>query len=450
MTRRLKKMARAAIRLLGAPQFSDPEKSLRAALLHTATLSFAGFVTLLLILPLPFGPRPLPVFLFYGPVLLSQVLMRRGRVRAAGISYLIAISLVFSWSMLYTGGISVFRLSAYALVLLTALVLAGRGAAYLVGGLALLSGGAIFALQAAAMLPIPASGAFTAGATFSDILIHAALVCQLVYLCAGAYGAVRNRWQDVRQESARLRVDLATRMEEQTHALTEILEIGRHMARLVDPDQLIEEVSQKLQNTFGYSHVLVYLHDPEGGRLRLAGGSGPRSEDLWSEGHSIKPGHGLVGRAAQSGLPVLVSDFSADPDWTPNPVFPETKCETALSLRAGEALLGVLNLHRPRGGGLDAFQAQLLQEVAGKLAESLQSASLYDQAHLQADREALINHIDQKIQSAATIEDVLMTAARELGQALKIERASLLLSVQKDAAELAAMPGELPGPRRAP
>jgi GAF domain-containing protein len=51
------------------------------------------------------------------------------------------------------------------------------------------------------------------------------------------------------------------------------------------------------------------------------------------------------------------------------------------------------------------------------VAIALQNARLYDEAQRSAYQAALVNAVNQRIQQAPTIDEVLQIAARELGQA---------------------------------
>jgi GAF domain-containing protein len=62
--------------------------------------------------------------------------------------------------------------------------------------------------------------------------------------------------------------------------------------------------------------------------------------------------------------------------------------------------------------------ANIQTTLASQVATALQNARSFTQAQKQADREAMLNVISQKIQSATTVEAVLQIAARELGRAL--------------------------------
>jgi len=95
----------------------------------------------------------------------------------------------------------------------------------------------------------------------------------------------------------------------------------------------------------------------------------------------------------------------------------------------GDQVLGVLDVQHNVVNGLKQEDADLLQSIANQVAIAVRNAQAYTQAQQQAYREKRINRINEKIQSAATIEDVLQITARELGQVLSARRASVQLSI---------------------
>jgi GAF domain-containing protein len=79
--------------------------------------------------------------------------------------------------------------------------------------------------------------------------------------------------------------------------------------------------------------------------------------------------------------------------------------------------------------GMDEQDANLIQSIANQIAVALQNARAYEKAQRQAQREARIVAINQRIQAATTMEDVLQIAVSELGQALDAQRSSVNLEV---------------------
>jgi GAF domain-containing protein len=115
---------------------------------------------------------------------------------------------------------------------------------------------------------------------------------------------------------------------------------------------------------------------------------------------------------------VIVNDVKSEDGWLANPLLPESASEMAVPLVIGDQLLGVLDVQSDR---IDAFtpeDANIQATLASQVATAMQNARSFTQAQRQAEREATLNTIGQKIQSATTVEAVLQIAARELGRAL--------------------------------
>lgn len=212
--------------------------------------------------------------------------------------------------------------------------------------------------------------------------------------------------------------NLELRVAERTRALETSLEVGRRLSTILDQSTLVSEVVEQVRAAFDYYHAHIYLLDENGQRLIMVGGTGEAGQAMLAGGHKLGVGKGLVGRAAQRNEVVLVPDVAQDPNWLPNPILPDTKAEVAVPITLGGEVLGVLDVQHNVTDGLTVDDVTLLQSIASQVAIALQNATLYEQAHAQAQHEVLINSIGQKIQQAATIETVLQVAVRELGRTL--------------------------------
>jgi GAF domain-containing protein/HAMP domain-containing protein len=217
--------------------------------------------------------------------------------------------------------------------------------------------------------------------------------------------------------TAELRRTLKT-MEERSRALAVSADVSRRLSTILDSKELVAAVVQQVQQAFDYYHVHIYLQDENSGLLIMTGGTGEAGRAMLAAGHKIPRGRGLVGRAAAQNQAVLATDTRLEKDWLPNPLLPNTQAEIAIPIASGNQILGVLDVQHNVAGGLRESDAALLQSIADQVAIALQNAFLFAEVQRQAEREALLNKISQKIQGATTIEAVLETAAQEVGQAL--------------------------------
>lgn len=206
-----------------------------------------------------------------------------------------------------------------------------------------------------------------------------------------------------------------------------IVRIVRRVSAILDRRELVGSVVDIIGETLDYYHVHVYLFDEQKRFLVLNAGTGEAGLKMALQGHRIALGKGLVGRAAESNLPVVVPDVSRDRGWLPNPLLPDTRAEVAVPIRRGERVLGVLDVQHDVTGALGHGDAEVLQTIADQVAVALENAELYEQVQHRVDQEVLLNSITQKIQQTSDVDDALRVAVRELGWALNGTQASVHL-----------------------
>lgn len=226
---------------------------------------------------------------------------------------------------------------------------------------------------------------------------------------------------------------LELRVAERTRAIELSADVSRRLSTLLDPLELVNEVVAQLQKVFGYYHVQIYLFDEEHEFLNMVGGTGAAGKTMIEQGHKLKLGMGLVGRACETGVAIVVADTRQDPQWLPNPLLPETRSEIAAPIVLGDVVLGALDVQDDSVGGIGQQDMDLLSSIANQVAIALRNSQQYLKAQRQAARASRINEIIQQIQNTQSVDNALQVAIREIGRELDAARVTVKLSAANHA-----------------
>ncbi len=215
--------------------------------------------------------------------------------------------------------------------------------------------------------------------------------------------------------------------------LATVAEVTTRVSTIQDPEAMLQMVVDLTRQAFGLYHVHIYLINHAGDMLSLSKGSGEIGRKMMAEGRSIacNAERSLVARAARTRHGVIVNDVRQEPEFLPHPLLPDTSSEMAVPMIAGDRLLGVIDVQDIQVGRFTPEDANIMTTLAAQIAVSLQNARSYAQAHHQAEREALINAINERIQATNSVESALQVAVREISRALGAQHASVRLGLER-------------------
>ncbi len=223
-----------------------------------------------------------------------------------------------------------------------------------------------------------------------------------------------------------------TQIQHRATQLETVAEVSVKTATILRSDQLLQDFVDSTKERFGLYHAHIYLLNEAGDTLELAAGAGEAGRQMVTGGWRIRleREHSLVAQAARQREGVIANDVRAHPDFYPNPLLPETRSEMALPVSVGDKLLGVLDVQSAQVNHFTAQDVQVMTILGSQAAVALDNVRLFEQTQQRVRQEQAIREITDKLQAAPTLEVLLETAARELGQRLGARHTVLELGIE--------------------
>jgi len=155
---------------------------------------------------------------------------------------------------------------------------------------------------------------------------------------------------------------------------------AQNISSILDLDELIEKIVEEVAGWFGALESSIYLRDERDGMVLAA----MRGCTLYSKGHRMVPGRGMVGHVVMTGKSHYAPDVRKDPYYVACEA--ATQSEVAIPLKVGDQVIGAFIASHHE---LDAFppeQIHLLQALCSYVAIAVQNARRFGEERAQSDR----------------------------------------------------------------
>ncbi len=210
--------------------------------------------------------------------------------------------------------------------------------------------------------------------------------------------------------------------EDQARRLARLNELGEELSRANTLEAILQTVATRAGEIIHSDRSSIILLTETGDQYQTMALSG--EVDSAPAGTLYPLAGTSAGMAVKQRRPVIITD--PDLNELPNMRrFVERGLRSFMNapLISGGKVIGTLNVASAQPDAYRSRDENLLLQVASLLASTLENRRLFEQTQKRADREAIINTITQRIQGTTSVEAALQTAARELGQRLKVRRA---------------------------
>jgi len=174
------------------------------------------------------------------------------------------------------------------------------------------------------------------------------------------------------------------------------------IARQLEFDAILKELTEQLHNKMGYSTTQVFIREDDRLVLRQFSGPDPKTP-------SLNLSDGIVGRTARTGIPELVPDVSMDPQYIN--AIKNTVSELAVPITQNEKVIGVINVESASSDSLDEGTKELLLLLADQVSIALQNARLYRQIR------DTVESLESRVKARTAVLETVALQAQEAERA---------------------------------
>jgi GAF domain-containing protein len=399
--------------LLAAPVFEDEEKTRVARLLNTVLLTFCVAVLLVAAsIPVLYGlpASPEEVFTLLSGVIMGiaaiglLLLARRGHVRLAAIVLLLLLWAIITYWVCGVAGVSSDTSPlVYAFVIALAGLLLGVRAAINLTLASVVAVLAAYLLEYSGLLTVPESPL-----TIMDPIMTAVPLVLIGLLLRHAVDSISRALERARsneraqieanRELEAMRASLEDQVAERTRNLERrsmqlqgAVEVSRAATSILDPERLIWELVELIQDRFDLYHAGLCLLDSTRRWAEYRAGAGEAGRALAAEGFRLEVGGpSMIGWCTLHGETRVAQDISAEMSRVDHPLVPATRSEAALPLTARGQVIGALSVQSDQPDAFDPDTVAALQTMADQVAVALDNARLFTESQeaLEATRRA--------------------------------------------------------------
>ncbi len=222
-------------------------------------------------------------------------------------------------------------------------------------------------------------------------------------------------------------------------------EIARDASSTLELKALLANAVELIRERFGFYHASVFLIDESGEYAEVRESTGEAGTEMMRRHHRLAIGSAsTVGQATASGQPVVINDTRRSEIHRPNPLLPDTRAELALPLKAGDEIIGALDVQSRYRNAFSEEDVQVLQILADQLAVAVVNARLFAeiQDYLEAHRG--LHQVLAAAASATTVAEAFQKAAQALRDLRPDDLVLFFVPQEDETLRVAAMAGHAP------
>ncbi len=230
-------------------------------------------------------------------------------------------------------------------------------------------------------------------------------------------------------ESARLYLETQRRANE----MAALAEVGRDISATLNLSAVLERIASHARHLLAADTSAVFLPGATGQTFKAIVALGADAETLKAD--TIRPGEGIIGRIAQSGIAEVIGNTNTDPRSVKIPGTPEVTAESLMvaPLLARERVVGLMAVWRVgQGRQFSPADLDFLIGLSQQAAIALQNARLFEESRKRADEMAALTELGREISATLDLPTVLERIITRAGELLGTPHGFIYLLTQDE------------------
>jgi len=178
-------------------------------------------------------------------------------------------------------------------------------------------------------------------------------------------------------------------LEQRSQLLEASAEVSQRTATVLEPDLLIQQSVELIQEQFDLYYVGLFLVDDNFEWAVLQAGTGDAGRGMLDSNHRIKIGVGMIGWCILNAQTRIALDVGEDAVRFENPHLPDTRSEGALPLRSRGRVIGAISVQSSMAEAFDENTIRVFQTMADQIASALDNAQLLARTQTALESERL-------------------------------------------------------------
>ncbi|GAB4503766.1 MAG: hypothetical protein Fur0043_07580 [Anaerolineales bacterium] len=177
-----------------------------------------------------------------------------------------------------------------------------------------------------------------------------------------------------------LQETLERQVQERTAQLEVLNQMGRVATSTLDPDKLMENVVNLIDEQLGHYHTAIYLLDADNRWAEIKKATGEAGRALKASQYRVEINDmTMLGRAIKRKETQVALLSSKETRNFQNLLLPFTRSEIILPLLIGNKVLGALDIHSTKEAAFGQQEIETLQNMANQVAIALENARLFQE-----------------------------------------------------------------------